>query len=156
MSGRGRLQALSALTRVLSPEERQQYDESRRTRRAYMSFDADSKLSADERGRVLQQLSVLAAEPKIKASEAPGSRPATPTAPARKLSVFELARLRREVQSAASSAEAPEVVRQVAWSIEEGALRRFDPAHAIHIALKKIRQGAWTRPNRMPPNWSRG
>jgi hypothetical protein len=21
--------------------------------------------------------------------------------------------------------------------------------------LKKIREGAWTRPNRMPPNWAR-
>jgi len=24
---------------------------------------------------------------------------------------------------------------------------------AVNIALKKLREGAWTRPNRMPPNW---
>lgn len=71
------------------------------------------------------------------------------------LSVFELARLKRDVQGATSSAAAPELLRQVVWSIEEGALRRFSPPHAIHIALKKIREGAWTRPNRMPPNWAR-
>ena len=72
-----------------------------------------------------------------------------------KLSVFELARLRRDVQAATSSAAAPELMRQVVWSIEEGSLKRFSPTHAIHIALKKIREGAWTRPNRMPPNWAR-
>ncbi|MGH9561396.1 MAG: hypothetical protein ACRD3S_08070, partial [Terracidiphilus sp.] len=73
----------------------------------------------------------------------------------RKLSAFELARLKRDIQAATSSAATPKVLRQVVWSIEEGALQRFKTAHAIHIALKKIREGAWTRPNRMPPNWAR-
>jgi hypothetical protein len=27
--------------------------------------------------------------------------------------------------------------------------------HAVNIALKKIREGQWTRPHRMPPNWMR-
>ena len=74
---------------------------------------------------------------------------------ARALSVFELARLRRDVQATAPVADAGELLRQVVWSIEEGSLRRFSPSHAIHIALKKIREGAWTRPNRMPPQWVR-
>ncbi len=39
------------------------------------------------------------------------------------------------------------------WAVEEGALRRFEAAKGVNIALKKIREGAWTRPNRMPPNW---
>jgi hypothetical protein len=26
---------------------------------------------------------------------------------------------------------------------------------AVNIALKKIREGAWSRPNQMPPNWAR-
>jgi hypothetical protein len=51
------------------------------------------------------------------------------------------------------ASDAAETFRQVLWSVEEGALRRFDPPLAINIALKKIREGAWTRPNRMPPNW---
>ena len=39
--------------------------------------------------------------------------------------------------------------------MEEGALRRFEVPLAANIALKKLREGAWTRPNRMPPNWLR-
>jgi hypothetical protein len=154
LSGRERLQALSALTRAMSAAERAQYDEAARTHREHMAFDADSRLSAEERGRVLQQLSALARAPRA----APGTADAAtrPAAKARRtLSVFELARLRRDVQSAVPAAESPELVRQVVWSIEEGALRRFSPVHAIHIALKKIREGAWTRPNRMPPQWAR-
>jgi len=155
LSGRERLRALSQLTRALSPAERRQYDEASRTHRPHMAFDADSRLSAEERGRVLQQLSTLAAQPKVTVSA--GAEPRRTVAPSgpRKLSVFELARLRRDVQGATSSATAPEFLRQVVWSIEEGALKRFSPTHAIHIALKKIREEAWTRPNRMPPNWAR-
>ena len=48
-----------------------------------------------------------------------------------------------------------ELARQVAWSVEAGALARFGALHGLNIALKKIREGAWTRPNRMPPNWLR-
>jgi hypothetical protein len=155
LSGRDRLRAWSLLTRAMSPSERREYDEARRTLRPHMSFDAKSCLSAAERGTVLQQLSALAAAPKRAVvstrvvCEDPGpSRP-------RQLSVFELARLRRDVLAVTSSTAAADLVRQVAWSVEEGALRRFSPQHALHIALKKIREGAWTRPNRMPPNWSR-
>jgi hypothetical protein len=53
------------------------------------------------------------------------------------------------------TAEASERLREVVWSIEEGALKRFQTLHGIRIALKKLREGAWTRPNRMPPNWTR-
>ena len=155
LSGRERLRALSQLTRAMSPAERQQYDEASRTHRAHMAFDADSKLSAEERGRVLQHLSTLAAQPKVTVSAGPAPRQTVAPSGPRKLSVFELARLRRDVQGATSSAAAPELMRQVVWSIEEGSLKRFSPTHAIHIALKKIREGAWTRPNRMPPNWAR-
>ncbi len=51
------------------------------------------------------------------------------------------------------ASDAAETFRQVLWAVEEGALRRFEPGKAVNIALKKIREGAWTRPNRMPPNW---
>jgi hypothetical protein len=155
LSGRERFRALSQLTRAMSPAERRQYDEAVRTHRAHVGFDPDSRLSAEERGRVLQHLSTLAAQPKATLPAAPGPRPTSAPRGPRLLSVFELARLKRDVQGATSSAAAPELLRQVVWSIEEGALRRFSPPHAIHIALKKIREGAWTRPNRMPPNWAR-
>jgi hypothetical protein len=57
--------------------------------------------------------------------------------------------------AAVDPADSAERLREVVWSIEEGALRRFQPLHAMRIALKKIREGVWTRPNRMPPNWAR-
>jgi hypothetical protein len=88
---------------------------------------------------------------------APASSTSTFTAsrPPKKLSLFDLGRLHRALQFSTSAAAAPELLRQVVWSIEKGALTRFDTRHALHIALKKIREGLWTRPNRMPPNWTR-
>lgn len=71
----------------------------------------------------------------------------------RKLSALELARTRKRLLEAVPAAAAAEVLRQVVWAAEEGALRRFELPLAVNIALKKIREGAWTRPNRMPPNW---
>jgi hypothetical protein len=154
LRGRERRQALNELLQAMSAAEQSRYHEAIRTRQAHLNFDADSRVSAEDRGRVLQILSVLAIEP----ARAPPlcSAASTPIPPGpRKLSVFELARLKREIQSASTSATAPELLRQVIWSIEEGALKRFAPVHALHIALKKIRDGAWARPNRMPPNWTR-
>lgn len=156
LSGRERFNALSQLTRALSAAERRAYDDACRTRRAHMAFDDATALSPEQRGRVLQHLSAQATQRPTASIAAPDpvgtTRPPTP----RTLSAFDAARLRRAIHGAASPADAPELLRQVAWSIETGALRRFSPQHAIHIALKKIRDGAWTRPNRMPPNWSRG
>jgi len=154
LTGRERLKALSALTQAMSATERAAYDEAVRLHREHMAFDADSGLSAEQRGRVLQQLSALARAPRAAPADTGRVAPAA-AKPRRALSVFELARLRREIQSAVPAAQAPETLRQVVWSIEEGALRRFTPVHAMHIALKKLREGAWTRPNRMPPQWAR-
>lgn len=155
LRGRERLQALGALTAMMSAPEESRYKEALRTHQGHMEFDAVSRLSAPQRGRVLQFLACVAREP---AKEVTARVPA-PTAPAargvRKLSDFELARLRRDIQSVTTAAAAPELLRQVVWSIEQGSLQRFSPLHALHIALKKIREGAWTRPNRMPPNWAR-
>jgi hypothetical protein len=73
----------------------------------------------------------------------------------RHLSPLEAARLRKAVVTLVPLASGNEIFRQVLWSVEEGALRRFEPRLAANIALKKIREGAWSRPNRMPPNWLR-
>ncbi len=154
-SGRERLRSLSSLTRLLSAEERQQYDEALRLRRAHLNFDVDSALSPEERAKVLQHLSAHATA--RRPVPVPLAAAAIPTLPRRRqLSTFDLARLRRDIQAVTSSAEAAELMREVAWSVEEGALKRFDTLHATRIALKKIREGSWTRPNRMPPNWSPG
>ena len=159
LRGRDRVRALGELTGAMSATEESRYREASRTHREHMEFDADSKLGPEERGRVLQFLACLAVEP-ARAARAAVPAGAAATIPAarspRQLSVFELARLKRDVQAATSVEAAPELLRQVVWSIEEGSLQRFSPLHALHIALKKIREGAWTRPNRMPPNWTRG
>jgi hypothetical protein len=137
----------------MSGSERDAYQEAMRMHRATMNFDTESKLPEEGRAMVLQVLSSMAGMP------APADGPSGPVATAggeprrRKLVLFELARLKRDIQNATSSTASPELLRQVAWSIELGALRRFSPVHAINIALKKIREGTWTRPHRMPPNW---
>jgi hypothetical protein len=158
-SGRDRVQALARLTQDMSASERHAYQEALRMHRARMTFDEESKLTGEARAAVMQVLASMAAAtlPRIQ-ERLPAGNGSAATRPtesgARKLSVFELARLKREIQTAASVAAAPELLRQVIWSIETGALRRFPTLHAVHIALKKIRGGAWTRPHRMPPNWT--
>jgi hypothetical protein len=122
-----------------------------------MAFDADSKVTGEGRAAVLRVLSSMAAAfsgvvvQVSKSTEAVKGRSRR-----RGLSVFELARLKREIQKAGSCGGRPELLREVVWSIEVGALQRFKPVHAMNIALKKIREGVWTRPHRMPPNWMRG
>jgi len=104
---------------------------------------------------VLQWLELCALKPAATTGICQASaRAMAPSAP-RKLTVFELARLRRELQAVVEPAGVAERLREVVWSIEEGALRRFQCLHAMRIALKKIRDGLWSRPNRMPPNWAR-
>jgi hypothetical protein len=151
LTGRERARALSQLTDQLSDTERHAYQQALRMHLPRMDFDPQSKLSDDARTRILGALAALAAVPSDTCAR-PATAPATRTP--RKLSLFELARLNRELQSATSHASAPELMRQVTWSIELGALKRFDTRHALHIALKKIREGLWTRPHRMPPNWT--
>jgi hypothetical protein len=159
LTGRDRAKAIAEITALLSATERDAYHQSLRLHLPTMSFDPDSKVSTEKRAFLIQALVTLATD-----SHTPGNASAntespsatqTPKAPQRKLSLFHVARLKRDIQSATSSSAAPELLRQVVWSIEAGALRRFSPLHALNIALKKIRAGSWTRPHRMPPNWAR-
>jgi hypothetical protein len=139
----------------MSATERDEYQNAMRLHRVSMTFDMDSKLTHEAREVVLQVLASMAGSPMAaterKTSEAD---PRAESKGRRKLSVFELARLKHDIQVASSGTAGAELLRQVVWSIEAGALKRFSPLHAAHIALKKIREGGWTRPHRMPPNWS--
>ena len=123
-----------------------------------LEFDADTRLTAEDRGEILRELEQMARarrEPP-KPTLGPAVRPSSaPYAGPRRLSALELARTRKRVQECVSSRDGGEVLRQLVWAVEEGALRRFEAPLAVNIALKKIREGAWTRPNRMPPNWAR-
>jgi DNA-binding MarR family transcriptional regulator len=140
----------------LSDSERQSYFAASRERRASMSFDVETKLTPEERGRVLDVLMSLAnatpSTPSPSASTAPQKQVGNYAKP-RRLSALEAARVRSCVLPLAAPNGGAELFRQVLWSMEEGALRRFDARHAMNIALKKIRDGAWTKPHRLPPNW---
>lgn len=152
MGAKARFNALSELTKRMSAAERSHYRETAQTHKTQMQFDADSKLSALDQDKVSRFLTLLAGQP-TRITDKPEPTTHSPPQKIRRLSVFELARLRRDIQSVTDSQSSHELLRQVVWSVEEGALRRFEPRHALHIALKKIREGAWNRPHRMPPNW---
>jgi hypothetical protein len=150
-----RMRALGELRTHMSAAEQRAFDEAQRLHTSAMVFEEHSQLTAEERATLLLFLEICSVKPA--ASAAVPAAPATAaicTGP-RRLTVFELARLRRDLQAAVDPADAAERLREVVWSIEEGALRRFQSLHAMRIALKKIREGVWTRPNRMPPNWAR-
>lgn len=148
-----------ALMNKLSERERHEFYLASRDRRTAMAFDEDSALGPEERGRVLVLLArISTATPSPEGGRMPPARAgaAPGYAKTRRLSVLEAARVRGAVQPLAFSGEGAELFRQVLWSMEEGALRRFDARLALNIALKKIREGAWTRPHRLPPNWLGG
>ena len=156
LTGRERARALSQLTDPMSDPERHAYQEALRLHRSNMTFDPQTTLTADARAKILATLALLAAPPNPSpTAQATVRTPASPQPRAvRNLSLFELARLNRELQTTVSPSQAPELLRQVTWSLQLGALKRFDTRHALNIALKKIRAGLWTRPHRMPPNWA--
>lgn len=144
-----------ALMAKLSGVERHEFYLASRDRRTSMAFDDRTALSPAERGKVLELLASISrsapAAAIVQGTRAVPKHSAYPTF--RRLSPLEAARVRAGVFGVSPPHEGTELFRQVLWSIEEGALRRFDVRLALNIALKKIREGNWTRPNRLPPHW---
>jgi hypothetical protein len=135
-----------------SATERARYFAASRDRLTALEFDANTQLTPEDRGEILSQLAqVAAARPKASQPK-PAATASAHTCP-RRLSVLELARIRKQIQELVPITNSPEILRQVTWAVEQGALQRFTVSLAINIALKKIREGAWARPHRMPPNW---
>ena len=155
LSWRERTAALASLLRGMAKAERARYDQAFSRRSSAMAFDADSALTDEQQRTVLQLLAIVARpQPQAAPARAPCVRTAADSPrPRRRLSMLELARVRHGLQTACGSTDVEELCRQIVWSVEEGALAKFPSLHAIHIALKKVREGAWTRPHRMPPNW---
>jgi hypothetical protein len=116
-----------------------------------MEFDADTRLTPEDRGQILAQLAQHAAA-RPTPSPAKVAAPVANTGP-RRLSMLELARTRNSILECVPGPGAADILRQVLWAIEEGALKRFESGHAINIAIKKVREGEWQKPHRMPPNW---
>jgi hypothetical protein len=147
-------QEAQALWGRVSAGEKSRFFHASRSGIRRIEFDADTRLSAEDRGQMLTQLEQMA-HTRSTAPAAPKSVQGPVYAHPRKLSVLELARTRKKISGVVPSQEIAEVLRQVIWAVEEGALRRFELPLAVNIALKKIREGCWSRPNRMPPNWLR-
>ncbi len=160
LKARERQRALGDLLAQLSAGERRQYHEALRLHQPHVVFDSDTRLDEQGRAALLQFLQIVAGKPSAVGRNAPvcAASPRVCVAletPPHKLSVIDLARLRHELYCSTPTGRAAELMREIVWAVEQGALRRFTPLHGMRIALKKIREGAWTRPNRMPPNWTR-
>jgi hypothetical protein len=154
-----RFKEFQRLLARLSASERERYQHAWMQKTGGMSFDPDSAINGEAQQQLqwhLYQIAQPAAEQGR--SDPPPSSP-TPRTPTfigpRRLSTLATARVHRKLSELLPTAEVESRLREVLWAVEEGALRRFDAPLAINIALKKLREGAWTRPNRMPPNWLR-
>jgi hypothetical protein len=146
----GREESKQAFAR-LSAGERTRFAAASTHRRASVEFDADTRLSPTDRAHVLATLESLARVRPV----ATAVRSGAPVRP-RQLNALELIRLDRSLHTlAAARGEAlpAELLRQIAFAVEEGALQRFAVPLALNIALKKVREGAWSSPSRMPPDW---
>ena len=137
----------------LSEAEKARYIAASRACASHLEFEADTRLEPEERAAVLGVLASFARTrtAPIPAAVAEGRR--TQVATRRQISPLEAARLRRTLLEQLARPAAAEALREILWSIEEGSLARYDIPHAINTALKLVREGRWTRPNRMPPNW---
>jgi hypothetical protein len=151
-------QEIQAMWNRASAAERSRFFEASRKGNRAIEFDGNTALTSEDRGAILKQLEQMAAT-RSQSGEPPKSvhsmSASLPFARCRRLSALELARAHRCIIQSVPAAQAPELLRQVIWAVEEGALRRFEVPLAINVALKKIREGAWSRPNRMPSNWAR-
>ena len=141
----------------LSAGERTRFAEASRHRRSGMEFDGDTSLGPTDRAHVLDTLQSLAqARPVQTVPDRPVAQaPAAPKSP-RRLQALEVVRLQRSLRALAAVAgrpATPNQLREVMYAVEEGALTKFPVPLAINIALKKLREGAWSVPHRMPAGW---
>jgi len=148
-------QQTQALWARASDHERTRFFVASKDRLTHLEFDPDTRLTPEDRGWILAQLAQLAvAKPSEPAPTSGAPKPRKPVYQGpRRLSVLDLARTRKRILDCVPGATAGEILRQVIWAVEEGALRRFEVPLALNIAVKKIRDGAWSRPHRMPPQW---
>ena len=141
----------------MSPGESSRFVEASRQRRTSLEFDADTRLGPAERAHVLATLDSLArARPSVSVPTRPEPPVRWRAAGARRLGALDILRLRNALRALAVAAGAgpnPRLVREVLYAVEEGALAKFPTPLALNVALKKIREGAWSTPHRMPEDW---
>ncbi len=139
----------------LSAGERSRFAVASTHRRTSVEFDADTRLAPTERAHVLATLESLA---RARPAGAPASGAvASPATGPRRLTALEVLRVEKGLRTLAQArAEVPpaRLLGEVVFAAEEGALAKYPVPLALNIALKKIREGAWSSPHRMPPDWS--
>ena len=146
---RARLKELAA---ALSPAELDRWNKAICGSARDMHFDPGTRVPTEIQAEIQQYLAAREVPSQVAVAPLPNAPAASRQ---RRLSIFDIARLRHGLQTIGTVQGADELTRQVLWSIEVGSLRQFGVTHAINIALKKIREGQWSRPHRMPPNWLR-
>src|SRR5690606_6795339 len=122
-----------------------------------MAFSPTCTLTEAERDVLNESLAHLASQPPVEQARREAPAPLLPRAAQigpRRLSRIELARLQAKRRDVVAGNDAPEAIRQVAWSMQYGAQKRYPTYMALNIAAKKLREGCWSRPKRMPPNWT--
>jgi hypothetical protein len=144
----------------LSAAERERYQHAWMQKTGSMQFDPTSAITSAEQQQLQWHLFQIAQPAAEQGAGTPPTASARTTATPtfigpRRLSALAAARLHRKLTELLPPQEREARLREVLWSVEEGALRRFDAPLAVNIALKKLREGQWTRPHRMPPNWLR-
>jgi hypothetical protein len=139
----------------LSTGERSRFSAASSHRRSSVEFDADTRLAPTERAHVLATLESLA-RARPAAAPAAGAVATHATGP-RRLTALEVLKVEKGLRTLAEArAHAPPagLLGEVVFAAEEGALAKYPVPLAVNIALKKIREGAWSSPHRMPPDWS--
>jgi hypothetical protein len=144
---------LKELATFLSVSERDRWNRAICGSALRLEFDAQTQVSPQIQAEIQQYLASRVPKTPVPVVSTPAV--ARSSTQPRRVSVFDIARLRHGLQKLSSVQGADELTRQVLWSIEAGSLRQFGVMHAVNIALKKIREGQWSRPHRMPPNWLR-
>ena len=134
---------VQGLAQCMSEPERQRWHAALCGTNPRLEFDSDTEVPQAIQAEILQYLA--SRPPTASPDPVIPARAPTTTGP-RRLGIFELARMRRALQRIVGIDEAAELSRQVLWAVEEGALRKFSSAHAINIALKKLRENQWSRP----------
>jgi hypothetical protein len=137
----------------LSDAERARFTAASRACTTHLEFEADTRLDPEERAAVLGVLASFARTRTVPIPAAVAEGRRSPSTNKRPISPLEAARLRRNLLELLPRPAAAGALREILWSMEEGALNRYEIPLAINTALKLVREGRWTRPNRMPPNW---
>jgi hypothetical protein len=137
----------------LSDVEKARYLAASRACTTHLEFEANTKLGPEERAAVLGVLASFARTKTAPIPAAVADSRRSPGVTRRPISPLEAARLRRSLLELLPRPAAGETLREILWSMQEGALNRYQVSLAVNTALKLVREGRWTRPNRMPPNW---